>query len=449
MHDAIIVGGGFAGLSAAVALAARGARVIVVEARPRLGGRATSYRDRTTGELVDNGQHVIFGCYRETFHFLRAIGVANDVRLQPTLDVSYIDRSNRPIRLQASYLPPPFNLIAAVLECDELPAGERWAVLRMIGPLRRAAQAGRGDPRGPAHSDETVREWLVRHGQGPRLRELFWEPLALAALNQRPDEAAASPFARVLAELSGPNPSDAAVGIPSRPLEQFYSKPARAFIESRGGEVRTRAPAKVAVVNHRLRGVNCNGELLAGRTVISAVPWFAFPRLFADEPSSLAEVLARAKTMGAAPIATVNLWFDRPVLDQPFVGLVGRTMQWVFDKRFAFGSDESHLALVSSGAHDVMTLTNDELIRLGLAELRSALPCARDARLVHASAIRERKATFSLAPGQPQRPATRTRISGLFLAGDWIDTGLPGTIESAVASGHRSAEAAYQALASC
>ena len=445
MYDAIIVGGGFAGLSAAVALAARGARVIVLEARPRLGGRATSYRDRTTREMVDNGQHVIFGCYRETFHFLRTIGAANDVRLRPALDVSYIDRSNRSIRLQSSYLPPPFHLIAGVLECDEIDAGERWAVLRMIGPLRRAGQHG---SRNPAHLDETVREWLVRHGQGPQLRALLWEPLALAALNQRPDEAAASPFVRVLAELSGSSPLAAAVGIPSRPLEQFYADPARAFIESRGGEVRTRAPAKVVVVNRRVLGVNCSGELLTGRTVISAVPWFAFPRLFADEPPSLTEVLARARSMGSAPIATVNLWFDRPVLDEPFVGLVGRTMQWVFDKRFAFGLDESHLALVSSGAHDVMRLTNDELIRLALAELRSALPSARGARLGHASAIKERRATFSLAPGQPQRPDTRTTVGGLFLAGDWIDTGLPGTIESAVASGHRSAEAAYQALAS-
>ena len=293
-----------------------------------------------------------------------------------------------------------------------------------------------------------MREWLVRHGQGPQLRALLWEPLALAALNQRPDEAAASPFVRVLAELSGSSPLAAAVGIPSRPLEQFYADPARAFIESRGGEVRTRAPAKVVVVNRRVLGVNCSGELLTGRTVISAVPWFAFPRLFADEPPSLTEVLARARSMGSAPIATVNLWFDRPVLDEPFVGLVGRTMQWVFDKRFAFGLDESHLALVSSGAHDVMRLTNDELIRLALAELRSALPSARGARLGHASAIKERRATFSLAPGQPQRPDTRTTVGGLFLAGDWIDTGLPGTIESAVASGHRSAEAAYQALAS-
>ena len=449
MYDAIIIGGGFAGLSAAVELSARGARVVVLEARPRLGGRATSFRDRTTGELVDNGQHVIFGCYRETWRFLRTIGADSDVRVQPSLGVSYIDRDNKLVRFQCPHLPPPFHLIAGVLEWDGIGVGERWAGLRMVEPLRRARRYARGDRRASAaRPDETVRDWLVRHGQGPRLRELLWEPLALAALNQQADQAAAAPFARVLAELCGPSSSDATLGIPARPLERFYAEPAREFIESRGGQVRTSAPSTLTVANRRLLGVETHGERLRAQTVISAVPWFAFGRLFVDRPAPLAQVLAGAATMSAAPIATVNLWFERPVLDEPFVGLVGRTMQWVFDKRSAFGEEGSHLSLVSSGAHDVMRLSNRALIHLALSELRSALPGAQQTRLLHATAIRERRATFSLAPLEPQRPETETAVGGLFLAGDWIETGLPSTIESAVASGHRAAEAAHRALAS-
>ena len=449
MYDSIIVGGGFAGLSAAVELSARGARVVVLEARPRLGGRATSYRDRTTGELVDNGQHVIFGCYRETLRFLRAIGADRDVHLQTSLGVSYIDRDNQYVRFQCPHLPPPFHLIAGVLEWDGIGLRERWAGLRMVEPLRRARRLARGD-RGVSATrpGETVREWLVRHGQGPRLRELLWEPLALAALNQHADQAAAEPFARVLAELSGPCSSDAAVGIPARPLERFYAEPARRFVESRGGEVRTSAPATVVVAGRRRLEVETRGERLTAHTVIAAVPWFALGRLFTDPPASLARVLAGAAVIGAAPIATVNLWFEQPVLDEPFVGLIGRTMQWAFDKRSAFGEKGSYLALVSSGAHDVMQLSNRALIRLALAELRSALPRAQETRLLHATALRERRATFSLVPPEPQRPGTETTVSGLFLAGDWIETGLPSTIESAVASGHRAAETAYRALAS-
>ena len=444
LYDSIVVGAGFAGLSAAVDLAARGARILVLEARPQLGGRATSYVDRATGERVDNGQHVIFGCYRETFRFLRAIEAAEDVHLQPSLAVTSVDRGNRRVRFECPHLPPPMHLLAGVLDWDALPARERVAGLRMIGPLRRAQRHARGDWRRSATaSHETVRDWLIRHGQGPRVRELLWEPLALSALNQPADRASAAPFARVLAEVCGSRVTDAAVGIPAKPLEEFFALPARRFIEARGGEVRTKAPAKVVMTSRQRLGVETRGDLLTANTIISAVPWFAFSKLFPDPPAGLARVIAGASAMDASPIATVNLWFDRPLLDEPFLGLPGRALHWVFDKRFAFGSAASHLSMVASGAEEVVRQTNDALANLAVTELNDALPDTRRARLVRATVIRERRATFSLAPGQPQRPDTKTAVGGLFLAGDWIETGLPGTIESAVTSGHR---AAFRAL---
>src|SRR5262249_39841486 len=136
------------------------------------------------------------------------------------------------------------------------------------------------------------------------------------------------------------------------------------------------------------------------------------------------------------------LWFDKPLVDEPFVGLPGRAMQWVFDKRAIFGGSTSHLSLVSSGAEAIVSLPNEQLAAMAHAELLETLPAARAARLVRSSVVRERQATFSLAPGQPERPQTRTPVTGLFLAGDWIDTGLPATIESAVRSGHAAADAA-------
>jgi uncharacterized protein with NAD-binding domain and iron-sulfur cluster len=141
---------------------------------------------------------------------------------------------------------------------------------------------------------------------------------------------------------------------------------------------------------------------------------------------------------------TVNLWLDRPVTDVPFVGLPARTMQWVFDKRQAFGTQASHLSLVSSGAEAIVSRTNPELVELAMAEVRDALPRASSAALLRSTVVREKKATFSLAPGQPARPATETPVEGLWLAGDWIDTGLPATIESAVVSGYRAAELAIR-----
>jgi hypothetical protein len=145
--------------------------------------------------------------------------------------------------------------------------------------------------------------------------------------------------------------------------------------------------------------------------------------------------------MDSMPIVTVNLWYDRPVMDELFVGLPGREMQWVFDKRQAFGESASHLSLVSSGATALTGQSRESLTALAAREVEAALPRARAARLLRATVIREKQATFSLAPGQPSRPTTRTPLKGLLLAGDWIDTGMPGTIESAVISGHMAAAA--------
>jgi squalene-associated FAD-dependent desaturase len=446
-YDAVIVGAGFAGLSAAVELSARGARVVVLEARRRLGGRATSYRDRVTGDWVDNGQHVIFGCYHETLRFLRTIGASDGLRMQPNLVINYVDRTGRTIRFSCAPLPPPLNLIAGIIEWDELSVTERLSSLRMVAPLLRARRHAAGDRHGAvAEGDETARDWLIRHGQGPRLRDLLWEPLALAALNQAADHAAAAPFMRVLAELCGPGDTSASVGVPTLPLGQFYAEPARAFIESHGGSVRTGCTARASFVGNRLLGVEAMKELIAAPTLISAVPWFALSRLFDPTPAPLARVMNRAADMDGMPIVTVHLWFERPVLDESFLGLLGRDTHWVFDTRHSFGAGASHLTLVSSGAHELVGLSNDELRERALCDLRSTVPRARDASLVHALVIRERQATFSLAPGQPRRPGTKTVIRGLFLAGDWIETGLPSTIEGAVISGRRAAEAAWQEL---
>jgi len=436
----VVIGGGFAGLSAATALAERGVRVLVADARAQLGGRATAFVDRETGELVDNGQHVLFGCYRATFEFLKRIEALDRVRVQPSLTVPFIDRSGRRSVLTCPTLPSPLHLLAGVLDWDAMPWRDRLSVLKLARPLRRARRELQRtglisvEPRG------TVSEWLIAHGQTEKLRAWLWEPLAVAALNQSPDTASATPFVRVLAQMFGPDATDSSLVLPTRPLHEMYAEPARAFVESRGGEVRVNALARVIVEQGAVQGVDIRGELIATQKVIAAVPWFDIGRLFVPAPpSQLAALLSSARNMGSMPIVTVNLWYDRRVMEESFVGLPGREMHWVFDKRLAFGGDASHLSLVSSGATRLTAMDRDELTALASAEVREALPAAREARLVRATVVREKRATFSLEPGQPCRPGTKTAVEGLFLAGDWIDTGLPGTIESAVVSGHRAA----------
>ena len=270
---------------------------------------------------------------------------------------------------------------------------------------------------------------------------MLWEPLALAALNQSVRVAAAPPFAAVLAQMFGGRPQDASLALPTWPLDQVYAEPARRFIEERGGEVRIGCAARIHLENGLVSHVEARGERLEAGSVVAAVPWYALVDLFAGHLGPVEAIRAAAAATKPSPIASVNLWLNRRILRTPFLGLAGRTLQWVFDKEQMLETETSHITLVSSGADDVMALQNDELISLALAELRDAVPEARAARVVRASVVKERRATYSLAPGQPKRPATHTEVKGLVLAGDWIETGLPATIEGAAISGRRAAEA--------
>jgi squalene-associated FAD-dependent desaturase len=437
--DVIVVGGGCAGLAAATALAARGARVLVLEARPGLGGRASTYTDPATGERVDNGQHILMGCYRETLAFLDRVGARGGLRAEGGLAVPQIDRSGLQVDFKLPPIAPPFHLLAGVLAWDALTWRERMSVLRpgLAAELRRAAVHGPD----PATAFETVAAWLARHGQAARLTELLWEPLALAALNQPIDHAAAAPFITVLAEMFGPDPEAATLLLPARPLDDLFAAPARRFVEARGGEVRTGAPARVIVgPDGAVTGVRVRDEVIAAPAVVAAAGWFALPGLFdAEPPPEVQPVLDAAAATPGSPIVTVNLWLDRQVMRGPIVGLPGRTFQWIFDKGALLGASAAHLSLVSSGADAVVDRSKEQLVATAMAEVRGALPAAVPARLLRATAVRERKATFSLQPGLPGRPGVETALPGLFLASDWIDTGLPATIESAIAAGHHAA----------
>jgi squalene-associated FAD-dependent desaturase len=439
--DVIVIGAGFAGLSAAVRLTASGARVLVLEAKSRLGGRATAFQDRETGDLVDNGQHVIVGCYTETFAFLRAIGAEDRVDIQRQFAVTMIDRSGRPSRLECPALPPPFHLLAGVMEWDALSWRDRFSVLGIAPALKLARRQLRGDSGVIAASPgETVESWLIRNGQTPRVREMLWDPLALAALNQRPEKASAPPFARVLASMFGDNARNAAIGWSNVPLHMMYAEPARTYLEAHGSTVLTGTAAIVRSASDDDVIVHGGERTWSAGAVISAVPWYAVPALFEQVPPALKSLTTAAEQTAASPIVTVNLWFDRGGLVEPFIGLPGRTFQWAFDKALMFNSGRSYVSLVSSGAESVLSRTNDELVAVAQDELMNAVPDLRQATLSRASVVREPRATFSLAPGQPARPSTRTGMRRFLLAGDWVDTGLPATIEGAVCSGHRAAD---------
>ncbi|MPY89204.1 MAG: FAD-dependent oxidoreductase [Luteitalea sp.] len=454
----IVIGGGFAGLSAAVALASSGVQVDVLEARGELGGRASSFRDRGTGEWVDNGQHVLMGCYHETFAFLRAIGAERDVNLQHALEVTFVDAQQQLSVLRCPAWRPPLNLAGGVVRWDGVGWRARLSALRLGRALRRA-RAGTARPLDDlVRPGESVAQWLARHGQHGELCTMLWEPLALAALNEDPARASALPFVRVLGRMMGASARDAALGIPAKPLVALYGEPARRRVEAAGGRIRTHNLARVRLAGDRIVGVEVRDvrrpghrPYVEGDAVIVSVPWFDLPRLFIDEtqnggPGAMAAVCHAAAETAASPIVSVNLWFDREVLPCAFVGLPGRALQWAFDKRAVLGENASHVTLVGSGASATLRQSNDTLAALAIEELGAALPSVRRASLRRTLVVREPRATFSVAPGQPARPATTTAVPNLVLAGDWVDTGLPGTIEGACLSGRWAAEAVRRLL---
>jgi squalene-associated FAD-dependent desaturase len=441
--DAVVIGGGFAGLSAAVRLADAGLKVVLVEAAPRLGGRASSFADPETGERVDNGQHVLFGCYRETYAFLERIGSDAAAPLDPRLAVAMAAEDGRVHALSCPALPPPWHLMAGVAKWGAVPLRDRLTARRLAAFAAAVRRDGAAEVARRTDPGLTVTAWLAQHGQAASLCKWLWHPLAVAALNQSPDQAAAAPFVRVLGELFGRRPLDSAVGLPAVPLDELCAIPAARTLEAAGGAILTGAVARIATdaagqISHVLAG----DVAITTRRVVSAVPWHAFSRLWkGDVPVPLSGIAAAAARMEASPIVTVNFWFDRPVMPRRFVGLVGGPMHWAFDKAAILRAPAGHVSVVSSGAHEMARLDRSVVIELATRQMRAVFPQARTARMRQATVVREHRATFSLAPGAPPRPTTRTPLPGLVLAGDWVDTGLPATIESAVLTGRWAAEA--------
>lgn len=443
--DVVIIGAGCAGLAAAVRLSASGAKVVVIEQAPRLGGRTTSFIDKDSGERLDNGQHVLFGCYRETYELLRQIGTADLAPLQTSLALTIAGGpQGRGHMLSCPDLPSPWHLLLGLLMWDAVPVSDRLSVRHLSHVLSSARRHGAAATAAKVNPSLTVAQWLVEQRQTPQMRRWLWDPLVFAALNQSPEEAAARPFVRVLAEMFGPRPEDSAVGLPRVPLDDLIASPAVRVIESRGGTVLMKRPAKIGMSGDRIAHVKVGDTLVHASLVISAVPWHAFPALWEENcPAALADVAANAAAMKSAPIVTVTLWFDRDVMprDASFVGLSDGTMHWFFGRKAIVGSG-THVSAVASGAVDILRLENDDVIARAEADARRALPGTRGAAMLRALVVREPRATFSLAPDAPPRPKTVTALPGFFLAGDWTDTGLPATIEGAVRSGNTAARAA-------
>jgi squalene-associated FAD-dependent desaturase len=432
--DVIVVGAGFAGVAAATALAERGARVLVLETRQRAGGRAYSWVDPATGEVRDNGQHVLASFYDETARLLARLGTGEALAADPTFRLHLWERGRGEFDLACPNLPHPFQWLAAAGSCSRLSAIARVGALT-LHERARALIASNGDGRAL-----TVAHWL-QSGPGSDDLAAVLKPLATAALNEAPEDASALLFARVLDRLLSVPASKSGLALPRRALGDLIAG-FEEYVESRGGQVRYRQTALgVRTEGGRVLGVSLlGGERIDAGSIVLAVPheragWVLRPEYF----GAMAAVVA----LPWSPIVSTLQVYDRPILPSRFVGMLGTKTQWAFDRgspgpgRFLVGTVRS--AAFADVDRDVAVIAAE-----ADGELREAFEAARAARLLDSSVYKERRATMRATPeAQKLRPKAKTAIEGLFLAGDWTDTGLPPTIEGAVWSGHRAAELAW------
>jgi zeta-carotene desaturase len=441
--SAVVVGGGVAGMSAACALAEAGLHVKLVERRGYLGGRASSYHHPGVDEVIDNCQHVLFGCCTNLIGFYRRIGVAE--RIHWTSSMTMIEPGGRQTRLASSpWLPAPLHGLPSLLAAHALTSDDKKSLARAFRKLMRPV---------PTNSTETLGEWLKRNGQTPGAINRFWRLVIASALNADVDEIALPYAAKVIRELFLNSAAAGTMGMSSAPLNELYSG-AKQYLLERGGEVLFNASVEGAAWDEETSQWTLTtraGDQVADFLVL-ALPFEATGKLLPVMPPAngveqLANQIVRQQH---GPICSVHLWFDRDITDLDHAVLLDRQIHWMYNKSRLQPwrkSKGSYLELVVSASHEFAALGREEAIELSLRELAEFFPVVAAAKLEKAVLVKEVRATFTVPPGiDAARPHAVSPWPNCVLAGDWIQTGWPSTMESAARSGHLAAEAICAAI---
>lgn len=438
-----MIGGGLAGLSAGVALAEARCRVRLFEKRPHLGGRAASYL-LPDGEHVDNCQHVTLGCCTNLEDFYRRVGASDKIRFYDRLVFSGPD--GRRGVMESSPLPPPLHMAPSFAMFPLLDWRDKRAIARALLAIVR----GGGRPTDLADdggSGPTMLTWLRRHGQTERAIRRFWEPVLVSALDEELDRVDARYGIDVFWKAFLSSRQGYRLGIPRVPLGALYDG-CREAIEHRGGEVLLRAGIRgFRLVGNRVESLEReDGSMETADFYLGAVPHEALLSMLPPETMEKEPVFSNLKNLKTSPITGVHLWFDRTVMTEPFLTVLDRTTQWIFNKTKLYGADQEssgqYLQLVVSASYSLVPLSRREIIAICMKDLHEVLPATQDATLIKGTVVKETSATFSPALGADRwRPSQRSPLAQLYLAGDWTATGWPSTMEGAVRSGYLAAEA--------
>ena len=397
----VIVGGGLSGLAAAASLAGRGLEITLLESRPRLGGRAGSFTDPATGELVDNCQHVSMACCTNLADFCRKVGTGALFRKVP--EVVFLSETGRASRLKAGPWPAPFHLAGSFLRANYLTVVERLRVAFGLMCLRFDRSGRPGEP---------FSAWLLRHGQTPRTVDRYWGIVLVSALNERLEQMDLGHARKVFLDGFLRNREGFVMEVPLVPLGELYGTRLESWLAENDVGVRLTTGARSVEVDDEgaVAGVLLrNGERIDADFVVLAAPFDRARGFFSAEALAKLPSLAGLDEMHASPITGVHLWFDRPVCPLEHAVTVGRTVQWVFNHTALQGREApdgggQYLQLVISAAYDLVGKTREQILEIALADLSGLWPEAKQAKLLRWWVVTEHGATFAVRPGVDRDP---------------------------------------------
>jgi squalene-associated FAD-dependent desaturase len=426
----IVIGGGLAGLAAATALAPRGFQVTVLESRNRLGGRAGSFTDPTTGQLIDACQHVSMGCCTNFKHFTRTVGIDQWIQPQPCLYFMTPDR--RVSEFRADPIPAPFHLARSFWRAHFLTLAEKFHVACGLAALYITK----------SNSDDSLNNWLLRHGQTSSTIASFWGLILTSALNETPDRLGLGYARKVFVDAFLRHRRGFEVEIPTVPLGRLYGEELQEWLHRHQVAIELNTAVKrIQIDGGRVRCLEMrDGQERQADWYITAVPFDRLLDLLPFETIEAHPDFYNLRKLEVSPITSVHLWWDRPVLPMPHVVLIECVGQWIFN-RGESGPEEHYIQVVVSAARQFRGLGHEEVQRRIIDEVRELFPATAAAKILRARVVTEHAATFSAVPGVDRwRPLQASPIPNLFLAGDWTATGWPATMEGAVRSGYLAAE---------
>lgn len=432
MKKVLVIGAGVAGISAAIRLSENGFAVTLVESRSFVGGRTYSIFDKATGETIDNGQHIFAGAYNHFFYILEKLGTIHSLEKQRHLKVKFYDKSSDSYTLDTSLLPGRLGTLAALMKIDKFNISSKIRIACFFIKISFNLIDADG---------LTALELLKEEKQSDDTIRYFWEPLILATCNGPIKEISANLFITVLKQAFFSKKERASLVFSKVPLQALLS-PIDDYLKRKNGELLLKKTVKSIIFEgNKASGVQFqDSSVIQADYIVSALP---SDSCFSIMPENVKKFCPLASRLRYSPITSVYLWYDIDFLAESFAGFIGSPVQWIFNQRKISDCDPSqkenfpgHYALTISASNDFLDKSNEEVLKICTGEINTYLPASYKANLLRSKVIKAEKATLLISPEIDSiRPGQRTPIQNLFIAGDWTDTKLPATIESAAKSG--------------